>query len=233
MKSVTNSAHRIRVVLAAFGLAAMFGIGWAFSSQVDFVFEVRRSSPLGNASGDAYQPRYRREAGRQLVMVYVGSQSCGASNHESLPAAVEAIKLRLANYAATHELSFKAEGVALDWSPERGLDHLGRFGLFDELSAGYNWGSSSALKYLWADGQVDPVTPQILVYEREFIAPRDTTDILLYEERNRRRLAVASGPREIMDWADAGAISPGGSALIGAASEGLPLDDSEKNQGGK
>jgi len=205
-----------RVLLAIFqgvptlrlvGILSLFGIGWGAAAQFDLKVELHGGGDA--AAGErTYQPAYDREAGQQLVMVYVGSGSCAWSNRDSLPAAVESLKLRLADYAQSQELSFKVIGVAIDWSTDHGAQHLSKFGTFDEVSVGYNWGNSLALDFLWSDPGVRPSTPQILVYERQFIAPQDTLDALFYAEAERKRLGAATGAQQILDWAETERLLP-------------------------
>jgi len=187
---------------------ALFAVGWSVANEFDVRVDVRRSGPVGVAVEGAYQPSYKRVGGRQLVMAYVGAASCGWSNQEVLPPAVETLKRRLAEYAEASGMSFMAVGVALDWVPERGVGHLSKFGLFDEISVGYNWGNGYALDLVWSDAAVPTATPQVLVYEREFIAPGDSSDTLLYAENERKRLAAATGLQQILEWAETGTVFP-------------------------
>ena len=187
---------------------ALIGGGAAFSYHYDVTMGVERRD-VADALGDAaYAPSYQVEPGEQLVMVYVGSSTCPWSTRPDLPEAVETIKTQVAAYAAERGLSFKAEGVALEWSTSDGIQHLANFGRFDEVSAGYNWGNSFALNHLWAGSKSAPATPLVLVYRRTFVAPRSEEDEMLYAERNRRVLDVAHGFMEIMDWAESEAWLP-------------------------
>ena len=133
------------------------------------VHKLRRVDPA-----TSYTPPYRSATGPQLVMIYFGSSECGGANAPKLPEAVETLKLRLSKYAAREGVAFTAIGVSLDWLPKRGIEYLSKFGTFDEVSAGYNWGNSLALRYMWAEDSVAPVTPQVVLYERRFTTPVDS-----------------------------------------------------------
>lgn len=188
--------------MAAVLVAVGFGLTRASHLKVNLTGVLRPQ-----ASGSRYVPRYVAAPGPQLVMVYVGSSACVWSNEPLLPKTVEAIKLRLTAEASRRGWSFKAIGVAIDWSTEHGIEHLRKFGTFDEVSSGSNWGNSLALLHLWDDSApTEPATPQVLVYERVFVTPSDTSDILWYGERDRRLLTTRIGSRAIAQWADSGAV---------------------------
>ncbi len=187
----------------------LLGSGFTLARRYDVEFALNRS-PHELDPESEYIPRYRRENGPQLVMAYVGSSTCGWSNTPGLPHAVESIKLQLAKYAKERGWSFKAVGVALDWSPELGFEHLTKFGRFDEISAGYNWGNTFAARYLWSDDTTEPMTPQVLVYKRFYVAPKDSTDELYFGERDRLLLVTKPGRQAIVEWADSGAVLPEG-----------------------
>ncbi|MGH7483907.1 MAG: hypothetical protein ACRELV_17290 [Longimicrobiales bacterium] len=141
-------------------------------------------------------------------MVYIGSSVCASSNQPHLPQSIETIKIRLARLARERGMSFKAVGIALDWAPAPGIEHLAKFGLFDEVSAGYNWGNTLALRYLWSEAPARASTPQVVVYQRELIAPTDSGDVLHYAELERRRLVAKIGSGDIIEWAASGVQLP-------------------------
>lgn len=183
------------------GAAVLFVTGVALSRSYDFEFQIHKLNTRPDTS--LYTPDYARRSGDQLVMVYFGSASCGWSNQPSLPDAVETIKRELAARAEEQGMTFKAVGVALDWSPERGFEHLEKMGRFDEISAGYNWGNTLALRHIWSGGFAAPTTPQILVYRRIFVAPEGEGSILHYDASSEEIVITKSGLDAIMDWVDA------------------------------
>lgn len=184
--------------------AVLFTSGVALSQVYDFELRIQNVNAAQDTS--VYAPEYARRSGLQLVMVYFGSASCAWSNRPSLRDAVETIKQQLARQAEDQGMTFKAVGVALDWSPERGIEHLETMGRFDEISAGYNWGNTLALQHIWSDGSALPRTPQILVYKRILVAPqRDRA--LHYEENQREIIINKAGFGAITDWAESG-VSP-------------------------
>lgn len=203
--SPTWSRRALSVGAATLLFAGGVALSYAYDIQLTLAPSARRSD-----LNSVYVPKYERAAGPQLVMVYLGSSTCRWSNQAPLPDAVEKIKLRLARYAEERGMSFRAVGVAFDWSPELGLEHLAQFGLFDEVSAGYNWGNALGLRYFWSDEPIRPATPQILVYERIFIAPQDSGDVLWYGEKDRRNLVSEAGVTAITNWAQSGIAIPAG-----------------------
>jgi hypothetical protein len=180
-------------------------IGSAITAyHFDVALSINRAEHVTDG-GARYIPNHEIRTGPQLVMVYVGSSTCPWSNHPELPAAVERIKYQLWRYAESRELSFKAIGLTVDWSPRHGIDHLDRFGLFDEVASGYGWGGNMQLRYLWSEGGAIPSTPQVIVYARRFTAPVGSGDSLTYGEKDRRTVAGRRGWQDIISWADSGA----------------------------
>lgn len=184
---------------------AFFAVGLAVSGRYNLHFAVRPDP--ASAGTDDYVPRYRTVGGEQLVMVYVGASSCGWSNAPGVSKAVKALKRALAAHAQAEGMSFKAVGVALDWNPEVGVKHLRKFGLFDEISAGYNWGNSLAINDAWSVNNGRPRTPTVVAYRRRFTVPKPG-GAMVYREEGRQVLGVASGRREIVRWAESEEVLP-------------------------
>lgn len=145
---------------------------------------------------DSYLPAHRRVAGPQIEMVYVGGSDCAWSNQPGFPKAVDRLKKRLAMAARARGMSFRAVGLAVEWSVQKGEAHLNKLGYFDEVSVGYNWGNSLALKYLWNPGATRG-KPEVLVYRRYAVAPTDSTRVLEYGEKDRVLLLRGVGYESI------------------------------------
>jgi hypothetical protein len=141
-------------------------------------------------------------------MIYFGSAGCAGSNHPELPRAIEMLKRRLAGYAEEHSMGFKAIGVAFDWDPAGGVEHLRKFGQFDEIATGSHWGNTLAVTYLWPEDSVPAMTPQVLVYERLFTTPSDSTIRPSFSESDLELLARASGLTSILEFAQSKAVLP-------------------------
>lgn len=122
-----------------------------------------KQSRIGGAS---YVPSFRIDENRELVLVYIGSRFCDASNDPALPGLVEELKDELLRRSLDLNIGFSVVGVGVDWLPTDGWKHLGKYGAFDELIVGRRWHSIGALQFV-EEGIVGPrVTPQVLVYER-------------------------------------------------------------------
>lgn len=99
-------------------------------------------------------------------MVYIGSSTCGYSNDSSLPKLMDDAKIKLQRMAIRQGWSFSAIGVSVDWIPEQRVDHLGKFGEFDEIITGRKWEGVVAQFYLKKMPGING-TPQILVLRRQ------------------------------------------------------------------
>lgn len=179
----------------------------AFRASSTSGVEVRIHRDKAPNVDTLYVPLLRSAPGPQLVMVYFGAASCAASNQEGLPEAVETLKVRLARLARERELPFVVVGAALDWRPEIGVEHLAKFGRFDEIAAGYNWGNSLGVKYMWENRSIRPSTPQVAVYRRVFTTPLDSAGPSAYGDTDLELIATAPGADRIQEWVDTDEIT--------------------------
>lgn len=163
------------------------------------------ASAGGWEDGQKYVPSASIELGtnREIVFVYMGASFCGASRREGFGDVIEKSKLLVSQQARNQGRTFRAVGVALDWEVEEGLRFLKKFGAFDEVSLGGNWGNDSAIKYIWRDHPGRAAVPQVIVLEREIEEAPRTTEIT--REVVLRRI---NGITEIESWVANGARVP-------------------------
>ena len=194
----------IRNAILLTAIVLVFVGGLALSRGFDLEMSVSRRGE-GQIPSSGYSPVHQATEGSQLELVYIGAATCGWSNQEGLPDAVNMLKSRISEYAAAHQMTFKATGVALDWQPERGVEHLAKFGPFDEISSGYNWGNTLALRDVWDPEALNPQTPQLILFRREFFIAKDSVGPDRYFETNRTRIETKIGSVAILEWASEGA----------------------------
>ena len=144
---------------------------------------------------------------RHLVMVYVGSSTCGPSNGDELLTAVAKLREELARAADERSLGYRTIGVAIDHSTEQGYEHLERVGRFDEIITGSRWTNLGALRYIWQTLPGQASTPQVIATMREWSGDPDEplTDRSVTDETLLLRLV---GSREIQQWAEDSARLP-------------------------
>lgn len=157
------------------------------------------SPARSDAARSVYKPAGSLESGEEIVLVFIGASFCNALNTPGFPGVMEAAKLRVQEHARASGMHFRAVGVALDWRPADGMAFLARFGEFDEVTAGGNWASDGATKYIWRDLPGDADVPQVLVLRRSIRADRT---IQVGEDHVLKRLL---GTTAIQEWVAAGA----------------------------
>ena len=158
-------------------------------------------SRIGGAS---YVPSFRIDENRELVLVYIGSRFCDASNDPALPGLVEELKDELLRRSLDLNIGFSVVGVGVDWLPTDGWKHLGKYGAFDELIVGRKWDSIGARQFV-EEGIVGTLaTPQVLVYERR---KRVGGDMDTNAGEN-VMLARKLGIDQVRNWVDRGAPIP-------------------------
>jgi len=89
--------------------------------------------------GEQYIPAYKTPNGSELTLIYIGTSTCYACNVDYLPETIEQLKLLVQQKANAQGRTFVAQGISLDWGVKKGVEHLEKMGLFDEITAGRNW----------------------------------------------------------------------------------------------
>lgn len=149
----------------------------------------------------------------EIVLVYLGSSTCGWSNLPEVSRAVRDAKLLVAGHARDSGMRFSALGIALDADASRGWAHLRKAGSFDEVAAGMGWANSGAEKYVFGTLAGPASTPQLLVVQRSLSTGPGGRPMADSE----RVLVRKTGSNEILNWVSAGAAYEGRSREARAA----------------
>ena len=157
-------------------LALLFGIGLWASAHYDLSISLEPVVLASPSDAATYQPAYDRVEGDQLVQLFVGSSTCRWSADPDLPAIVESLKVRFAEYAARHDLGFRATANILDWVPESGLAFLESFGAFDEIAVGGSWSGHGLVRQTWDHG-LPPTTPAVYILWRHLAVEGDSLGV--------------------------------------------------------
>jgi hypothetical protein len=119
-----------------------------------------------NVSALSSQDHVQFHSGNQLVMIFVGASTCGASNYPHLPSALRKMKQQLRTAASLRSEDFYTVGVAVDWSVSDGLHFLSESGPYDEISVGDNWMNLDAISYIVRNLPGAADIPQVILLER-------------------------------------------------------------------
>ena len=192
-----------RLLLGALVLfTASLGLGIARLIPVPAVSFTWKQPRTGDHK--PYTPAFRIDENRELVLVYIGSRFCDASNHAALPGLVEELKHEMLLRAVDLNIGFSVVGVGIDWLPTDGWKHLGKYGAFDEIIVGRKWSGLGARQFMKEVVVGTSATPQILVYERRKRG-EDGVDTTAWDNVV---LARKLGINRIQNWADRGAPTP-------------------------
>ena len=152
------------------------------------------------AQDTTYTPRYETPEGKELVLVYIGAESCVPCHMPELKAAVSGLKLLLAEQATQDGQDFATMGVALDWEVAEGYEFLREVGPWDEVIVGKNWTNLGASEFIWQDPAAPPAIPQVALVEREVDAGGERMRVEGYEVVERR-----VGADDVVGWYKEGA----------------------------
>ncbi len=101
-----------------------------------------------------------------LLLVYIGSPTCGPSNDPELPDLLDRIRKELPQKARAQNLAFRMVGVAISRNVRMGLDHLHKMGSFHEVATGARW-YSLPMHYLRTVAPGIRATPQIVLLHQD------------------------------------------------------------------
>ncbi|SHK85462.1 hypothetical protein [Rhodothermus profundi] len=85
---------------------------------------------------DPWRLLWSGEERQALLLVYIGSPTCGPSNDPALPALLAAMRRHLERVAVERGIAFRMVGVAISRDIRRGLQHLEKMGAFHEVAVG-------------------------------------------------------------------------------------------------
>lgn len=140
-----------------------------------------------------YNPERFKDNIHEINLVYIGSSKCAFSNNPEVYSTVDLIKSELNTKANFYNVGFSAIGIAVDWDPMIGIDHLKKFGHFDEVITGNSWSNNGIIKYVGEMGQ-EPSTPQIIVTYRTYTKAIKTNVL------KEKYVMSLSGKQEIINW---------------------------------
>jgi len=188
-----------RMPRAKFALAALVcGLGAGAAGLFPRLdFSVRWRVPL-LIEGD-FVPAARIDPGEELVLVVVSSSACSWSNSDQFEKMVREGRAAIQRLSDHREVGFAVMGISRDVWPENGIEHLEKFGRFDEISVGRGWRNTSILKYVYGDFPGRAATPQILVLGRTLVREGGH-----WTTENERVLARKIGVTEIGQWIETG-----------------------------
>ncbi len=192
----------VQIVL---GFAALIGgfllsySGLVTAPRLRLVVEESRQARM-------YAPQRSTGDSSELLLVYVGSSTCGPANDEELPLILDRIKMALEKRAGAHGLDFAAIGIAQDWDIRAGVRHLDRAGPFDEIQTGRSWANTGLRRYLWNEIPGEASTPQVIVVFMDRTAPDGSLRAAAAVDE--RLLMRKVGLEEIQSWQKLGCPLP-------------------------
>jgi len=148
----------------------------------------------------------------ERVIVYVGSSTCRWSNHAGLEDAVRTIRARVQRSAEAESRRFVSVGVAKDADTRAGMEHLAKFGRFDEVMAGLGWANIGLLKYVYDQFKAPAATPQLIVVDRRMLGEPGERRL-----ENARELVRRIGFEELKAWADGNEVIPSSTSIPAGA----------------
>jgi hypothetical protein len=175
------------VIMIAAGIVAFAG---------GYVITIANRPPR-----DQYPGGLAVQNGSEVVMFYLSSGDCGACAAPELPAIVKGLKVTLREYALQKGMGFSAVAVGVQHSPYAAVDHLRKFGKFDELGVGRSWLNSLAVDYISQRVPGTPAIPQVLVIRRNVEGPPR----ILFRISDEQVLARYVGIDELRRWLNRGA----------------------------
>lgn len=114
-----------------------------------------------------------------LVLLYVGSSTCGFCQDEELHNSIREINSKLFNLASDIDsLSYFAIGISKDYNVNNGYKHLLKIGIFNEVMVGNSWNNTGLSRYFFVDFPALPATPHIalIIRKKNLLSSIDSND---------------------------------------------------------
>lgn len=134
-----------------------------------------------------------------LLVVFVGEQTCPFSNLESVRSAVIELGEAVQQEADSRDLRFSLIGISADSRADTGLDFLRNMAYFDGIISGSLWSDFEGMEAISLQlGRSAPV-PQLLVFEKISTYPSEMAIDMLPERGHELRFRL-TGADEIEYW---------------------------------
>jgi len=143
----------------------------------------------------------KRPSGPEVVMVFIGTPTCGFSTDPRLAPLVRKAVSSLRERVASVGLPLVSVGVSSNWVPGEGWRFLERIMDFDEVVIGRNWLNSKVVELGWSFPNAAVGTPQIIVYRQSVVSPSEADRASISREAPTIRV---TGLDEIQRWVEAG-----------------------------
>ena len=152
----------------------------------------------GDPVATVYPDILSEERGTEVIMVFIGSSTCGASQVDWVPETLASVQRRLGERSEAAGMAFATVGVALDQNIENGLEFLDQMGRFDEISIGRSWLNQASLRFLLRElPSAETAIPQIVVVAQRIAVEGN---VILVEPE--QLLARKIGLDEIRHWGE-------------------------------
>lgn len=197
----------------AWGLSSL--LVFCVSAALTGIARTRADSglPAGASEGAApngapIDSQFRSE--RELVLVYVGRESCAWCRRPELVVAIDSAVVILQALALAERASFRFFGIGVDLDPQASVKHLRKFRGLHGWSVGDGWNSLTG--DLLVSGRLagPRATPQVIVIVRDKRVAGNR--IAGFSEVLSEAIVLRKvGLMEIEEWLQYGAILPAGS----------------------
>lgn len=118
-----------------------------------------------------HNPAILKETANELVLIYIGSSTCGASNDLELPLVLKDLSKKLSVMAHEKGYDYMTIGISSEQDIENGISHLEFTGIeYDEIAIGNGLGNLALQEYMWKQYKDNTSSglPQIIVLQREY-----------------------------------------------------------------
>jgi hypothetical protein len=137
----------------------------------------------------------------EICLIYVSSSECSYCNDPDLITTVYNLKSYLSLFGKENSLNFKSIAVGVESNVEKSLQHFSESGFYHEYSVGSGWDNSLALKYIKDEYKGDQITPQVVIFLREFDVVKNTNRNIFNKGLIREKeILRVSGSTNIKNW---------------------------------
>jgi hypothetical protein len=127
------------------------------------MFFCSRNKVVDNWNHVIYEPELY-----DVVLLYIGSSTCGFCQDSELQDFIRDIHLNLVEISTEIDsVSYFTIGISKDYNVNNGYKHLLEIGIFNEIMVGNSWYNTALSRYIFSDFPAMAATPQVVLLIRK------------------------------------------------------------------
>lgn len=149
----------------------------------------RSTNPLDGVGG---------EGDTTVVVVYMTAPGCSYCNRRAHVSDIKRLKDSLAVTAREINCDIDVSAIIVSGKVQRGINHISKYGNFDEISTGRLWHNSLLDEYAWNRKMKKIMVPQVAVFKTVYESKEPPI------RKSKQIISTQRGTKKIREWVNNG-----------------------------